>query len=85
MPADGGRFRSLPQYPALSSVYIGGRRKILILERVMSEQDRRIAEAVKREQGRPRSFIRKRLPDRREVEDVLQDVFFELEGPAANS
>lgn len=67
-----------PQYPPLSSVYIDERRKILILEGVMSEQDRRIAEAVEREQGRLKNFIRKRVPDRRDVEDVLQDVFFEL-------
>jgi RNA polymerase sigma factor (sigma-70 family) len=45
---------------------------------MMSEQDRRIAEAIEREQGRLRNFIRKRVPDRRDVEDVLQDVFFEL-------
>ena len=44
----------------------------------MSEQDRLIAETIEREQGRLRNFIRKRLPDRRDVEDVLQDVFFEL-------
>jgi hypothetical protein len=44
----------------------------------MSEQDRRIADAIEREQGRLRNFIRKRVPDRRDVEDVLQDVFFEL-------
>lgn len=44
----------------------------------MSEQDRRIAEAIEREQGRLRNFIRKRVPDRQDVEDVLQDVFFEL-------
>ncbi len=44
----------------------------------MDEQDRRIAETVEREQGRLRNFLRKRLPDRRDVEDVLQDVFFEL-------
>ncbi len=44
----------------------------------MSEQDRRIAETIEREQGRLRNFIRKRVPDRRDVEDVLQDVFFEL-------
>jgi len=44
----------------------------------MSEQDRHIAEAIEREQGRLRNFIRKRVPDRRDVEDVLQDVFFEL-------
>jgi len=44
----------------------------------MSEQDRHIAEAIEREQGRLRNFIRKRVPDRRDVEDVLQDVFYEL-------
>jgi RNA polymerase sigma factor (sigma-70 family) len=44
----------------------------------MSEQDRRIAETIEREQGRLRNFIRTRVPDRRDVEDVLQDVFFEL-------
>jgi len=44
----------------------------------MSEQDRRIAETIEREQGRLRNFIRNRVPDRLDVEDVLQDVFFEL-------
>ena len=44
----------------------------------MSEQDRRIAETVERERGRLRNFIRKRVADREDVEDVLQDVFFEL-------
>jgi RNA polymerase sigma factor (sigma-70 family) len=44
----------------------------------MSEQDRRIAETVRREQGRLRRFIRSRVPDSWDVEDVLQDVFFEL-------
>jgi len=51
--------------------------RFLILERLMNEQDRRIAETVEREQGRLRNFIRKQV-DRRDVEDVLQDVFFEL-------
>ena len=44
----------------------------------MSEQDRRIAETIERERGRLRNFLRKRLPDREDVEDVLQDVFYEL-------
>jgi len=44
----------------------------------MSEQDRQIAETIEREQGLLRNFIRRRVPDRRDVEDVLQDVFFEL-------
>ena len=44
----------------------------------MAEQDRRLSEAVEREQPRLRSFIRKRVPDLSDAEDILQDVFFEL-------
>jgi RNA polymerase sigma factor (sigma-70 family) len=44
----------------------------------MNEQDRQISETIEREKGRLRNFIRKRVPDRLDVEDVLQDVFFEL-------
>jgi RNA polymerase sigma factor (sigma-70 family) len=43
----------------------------------MTEQDRQIAETVERETGRLRNFIRKSVA-REDVEDVLQDVFFEL-------
>jgi RNA polymerase sigma factor (sigma-70 family) len=42
------------------------------------EQDQRIAEVVKREQSRLRNFIRRRVPDPRDAEDLLQDVFYEL-------
>jgi RNA polymerase sigma factor (sigma-70 family) len=42
------------------------------------EQDRRIAEVVKREQSRLRNFIRRRVADPRDAEDILQDVFYEL-------
>jgi RNA polymerase sigma factor (sigma-70 family) len=42
------------------------------------EQDRRIVEVVDREQSRLRNFIRRRVPDRRDAEDILQDVFAEL-------
>jgi RNA polymerase sigma factor (sigma-70 family) len=41
-------------------------------------QDQRISEAIEREQGRLRSFIRKRVPDKGDAEDILQDVFYEL-------
>src|SRR6202140_2460497 len=44
----------------------------------MSEQEHRISGAIVREQGRLRNFIRKRVPDERDVEDILQDVFYEL-------
>src|SRR5205814_5247661 len=42
------------------------------------EQDERISEVVKREQSRLRDFIRRRVPDPRDAEDVLQDVFHRL-------
>ena len=42
------------------------------------EQDQRISEVVKREQSRLRNFIRRRVPDPRDAEDVLQDVFDRL-------
>jgi RNA polymerase sigma factor (sigma-70 family) len=48
------------------------------LERMKREQDRRISEVVDREQSRLRSFIRRRVPDPRDAEDILQDVFAEL-------
>lgn len=42
------------------------------------EQDQRISEVVKREGSRLRNFIRRRVPDPRDAEDVLQDVFYRL-------
>src|SRR5258708_39990643 len=42
------------------------------------EQDQRISEVVKREQSRLRNFIRRRVRDPRDAEDVLQDVFYGL-------
>src|SRR6058998_3210068 len=47
-------------------------------ERMPLEQDQRISEVVKREQSRLRNFIRRRVPDPRDAEDILQDVFYEL-------
>src|SRR5947209_123987 len=48
------------------------------LEPMAIEQDQRISEVVKREQSRLRNFIRSRVPDPRDAEDILQDVFYEL-------
>lgn len=42
------------------------------------EQDQRISEAVSRDQSRLRSFIRRRVADPGDAEDILQDVFCEL-------
>ncbi len=44
----------------------------------MAEQDERISQAMDREQARLRNFIRKRIPDPQDAEDILQDVFYEL-------
>jgi RNA polymerase sigma factor (sigma-70 family) len=43
-----------------------------------ADQDRRITDVVEREQSRLRNFIRRRVPDPRDAEDILQDVFSEL-------
>src|SRR5947199_4441936 len=48
------------------------------LERMALKRDQRISEVVKRAQSRLRNFIRRRVPDPRDAEDVLQDVFYEL-------
>lgn len=42
------------------------------------EQDRRIADVITREQSRLRNFVRRRVPDPSDAEDVLQDVFYKL-------
>ena len=42
------------------------------------DQNRRIAETIEREQGRLRNFIRKRVLDDGDAEDILQEVFYEL-------
>ncbi len=42
------------------------------------EQDQLISDVVAREQSRLRHFIRRRVPDPRDAEDILQDVFSEL-------
>src|SRR5436305_12496512 len=48
------------------------------LEPMPLEQDQRISKVVQRERSRLRNFIRRRVPDPRDVEDILQDVFYEL-------
>lgn len=45
---------------------------------LMAEQNRRLNETIARERGRLGSFIRQRVPDPGDAEDILQDVFFEL-------
>jgi RNA polymerase sigma factor (sigma-70 family) len=44
----------------------------------VSAQDREIASTVQRERGRLLAFIRRRIADAAEAEDVLQDALYEL-------
>ncbi len=42
------------------------------------EQDRQISEIVAEERSRLRNFIRRRVPDPADAEDILQEVFYKL-------
>jgi RNA polymerase sigma factor (sigma-70 family) len=44
----------------------------------MTDQDRRISEVMAEQRSRLRNFIRRRVPDEADVEDLLQEVFYEL-------
>jgi RNA polymerase sigma factor (sigma-70 family) len=44
----------------------------------MTEQDRQISEIIAGERARLRNFIRRRVPDPSDVEDILQEVFYKL-------
>ena len=43
-----------------------------------SQQDRQITETVRQQRPRLLQFIRRRIPDEAEAEDLLQDVFAEF-------
>ncbi len=44
----------------------------------MNEQDRKISEIIAGERSRLSNFIRRRVPDPSDVEDILQEVFYRL-------
>jgi len=50
----------------------------LSIEPMTEEQNDRISAAIAREQSRLRNFIRKRVVDESDAEDILQEVFYEL-------
>ena len=52
--------------------------RVLTAETMTAAQDQRISDAIAREQARLSNFIRKRVPDIADAEDILQDVFYEL-------
>jgi RNA polymerase sigma factor (sigma-70 family) len=45
---------------------------------LMTEQDRQISEIIAEERSRLGNFIRRRVPDPRDAEDILQDVFYKF-------
>src|SRR5271169_3507547 len=45
---------------------------------MMADQDQRISEAIGRDKDRLRNFIRRRVADPSDAEDILQEVFYEL-------
>lgn len=44
----------------------------------MAQQDQRISEVINREYAGLRNFVRRRVRDQVDAEDILQDVFYEL-------
>ena len=44
----------------------------------MTEQDRQVSEIIAEERSRLRNFIRRRVPDPADAEDIVQEVFYEL-------
>src|ERR1700677_3378875 len=49
-----------------------------VLSVAIEPQNRRISEVIERERRRLLQFIRKRVDDEGDAEDILQDVFYEL-------
>ncbi len=45
---------------------------------LMTEQDHRLSEIIAEERSRLRNFIRRRVPDPSDAEDIVQEVFSEL-------
>ena len=78
IPTISGRVIRLPKWMdgATSPEYLETER--MALERMAREEDERISEVVRRERSRLLNFIRRRVPDPAEAEDVLQEVFYRL-------
>jgi RNA polymerase sigma factor (sigma-70 family) len=50
----------------------------LSIDWMTANQEQRLSEAIERDEARLRNFIRRRVADPRDVEDILQEVFYEL-------
>src|SRR5712692_1987604 len=53
-------------------------KRAMSIDWMTAEQDQRISETIEREEPRLRNFIRRRVPDQGDADDILQDVFYEL-------
>ncbi len=53
---------------------------VLSSDGLTADQNRRISETIAKEQSRLRQFIRKRVPNAGDAEDIFQEVFYELVG-----
>lgn len=51
---------------------------VLTAEGFTADQNRRLSDAIAREQGRLRQFIRNRIQDDGDAEDIFQEVFYEF-------
>jgi RNA polymerase sigma factor (sigma-70 family) len=65
------------QYPGVPNVF-PTMDATLRLDSVMTDQNKKIVEVVARERNRLGRFIRQRVPDAGDAEDILQDVLFDL-------
>jgi RNA polymerase sigma factor (sigma-70 family) len=52
--------------------------EVLSSDGITTDQNRRISETILREQARLRQFIRQRVSDASDAEDIFQEVFYEL-------
>lgn len=52
--------------------------RTMMARKIQAEEDRRISDVITQQRSRLRNFIRRRVPNEADVEDVLQDVFFKL-------
>src|SRR5277367_5742335 len=52
--------------------------RVLKFTDTLADQDRRIDDAVRQDRARLRNFIRRRVADEGEAEEILQEVFYEL-------
>src|SRR5882762_8425780 len=77
-PSAQPRARSPPQYSPRSIVLNRQMDAALTDRLTAAAQDREIASTVQRERGRLLAFIRRRIADAAEAEDVLQDALYEL-------